>query len=452
MNVDGVLYIIGRNPQDRSTIYCINRRGSKHEGKKGYTGYDDDRYDTEVVKTFHPENGGQPDRIVALPREGALLLDRKRKLFSQVIGEPVRDQPKAVYPPRTPRPCADGPVPQQLVDRPELQLPEDLEAVAMASNPKGEIAVLMYPPEPEAPALVVLLADDKMSVSIPLDGAIAPFSIGWVDGRKWALVFEYRDVAWGEFDDDALVTRLLDDHIIEPLDADHVLFNTRIRHKDQLRRRLVRLGLDEIETVMAIWREDRRRRRGAVVYPIPFSVPKEPIVTGAFNYEKLVERLVGEGILDMVDDGRVRFDPVIKEESFLRHRLEQLKIDEIETVLAVWQKAPLQSILPLGRRFPIHWGKYRSQKNKKLCNGLSQPVRYPSTDRKGNFLLRPLHPLSFPAYPTRAAVDTVRPLDSGEPNTVWHRLYLEAYLPARTGVTVYLAAGEDRQTLKDDPE
>jgi phage tail-like protein len=103
-----------------------------------------------------------------------------------------------------------------------------------------------------------------------------------------------------------------------------------------------------------------------------------------------------------------------------------------------------------GRRYPMNRGANDSGKNKKFVNGLSRPVRYQSTDKKGNFVLRPLHPLSYPSYARDAVIKIKRLIDSGEPNTDWHRLFLEAHIPKGTGVTVYLKAGEDNAELQKD--
>ncbi|MCP4181733.1 MAG: hypothetical protein GY761_00195, partial [Hyphomicrobiales bacterium] len=189
MNTDGILYALAGDASGISTIYLINRLGSKEEGKKEAEGYDDNQYDTEVVKKLKVEDGGQPDRIVALAEGGALALDRENGRFWQVVGTPVRDQPKALYAPDTPRPCEDFPGPQHLVTRSDLQLPENREPIAMASNPNGEVAVLLFPREAENPAEVVLIKDSRMSAAAPLSQAGAPFSIGWVKDQLWAVLF-----------------------------------------------------------------------------------------------------------------------------------------------------------------------------------------------------------------------------------------------------------------------
>jgi phage tail-like protein len=54
---------------------------------------------------------------------------------------------------------------------------------------------------------------------------------------------------------------------------------------------------------------------------------------------------------------------------------------------------------------------------------------------------RELLPLSWPAYAGRGEVRAV-PVDGAEPGARWHRIYLEAAIPAGCSITVWLAAGE----------
>ena len=139
MNPEGVLYVISRDETDVSTVYMINLKGAKDDGKNAFLQDEETGEDTHVVRARFPQSDGRPDRIVAMASGGALLLDREHKTFWQIVGKPVREQPSAMYPPETPRPCADGPTPQELIDRPDLVLPEEFEAVDMASSPGGEI-------------------------------------------------------------------------------------------------------------------------------------------------------------------------------------------------------------------------------------------------------------------------------------------------------------------------
>jgi phage tail-like protein len=58
--------------------------------------------------------------------------------------------------------------------------------------------------------------------------------------------------------------------------------------------------------------------------------------------------------------------------------------------------------------------------------------------------LRPLLPLSLNSLARAGSTDNNYPkvIDSGQPRTVWHRLYLEAVLPPHCGVTVWLTASD----------
>jgi phage tail-like protein len=319
MNPEGILYVIGQDAAGLSTIYLINLKGSKEDGKTAYRDDEETSEDTNVAKGRVPAGENQPDRIVALAGGGALLLDREHNVFWQIVGKPYRSQPTAMYPPRTPRPCADGPRPQELIDRPDLKLPAGFQAVAMASNPRGETAVLLFADEVDQPAAVVLISGGEMSAPVFLDQARAPFSIGWIKDDEWALLFEDKKEAFG--------------------------------------------------------------------YGVPFL-----------------------------------------------------------------SKTPENPVTVTGRRYPLNRGPGDGQKNGRFCNAPSRPVYYPSTDKQGNFLIRPLYSLSFPSYAKQAEVRTAALIDSGEPNTVWHRLVLEACLPKGTGVIVSLAAGEDKDALAAEPQ
>lgn len=318
-NPEGMLYCLSKDDHGISTVFLINRRGAKDDGKKAFPGTGDQPVETNVVKIRLPQGENQPDRLVSLSQGGALLLDRRHKVFWQIVGKPFRAQPTATYAPATPRPCLDGPKPQELVERPDLVLPEHFEVVDIASNPNGLVAILLYPVLMDEPAAVLLVSGKRMSAPVFVDKAVAPYGIGWVKDDEWALLFE--------------------------------------------------------------------DKKEAFVYPIPW--------------------------LDKTPDGPVSVS---------------------------------------GKRYPLNWGVNDRAKNSRFCNGLSEPVCYQSTDRQGNFILRHLHPLSYPSYATDGVVKAVRIIDSGEPNTVWHRMYLEANLPKGTGVIVHVTAAEERETLESGPQ
>jgi phage tail-like protein len=63
--------------------------------------------------------------------------------------------------------------------------------------------------------------------------------------------------------------------------------------------------------------------------------------------------------------------------------------------------------------------------------------------------LRPLLPLSLNSLAQSGSTDSSYPklIDSGASQTVWHRLYLEAILPPRCGVTVWLTASDQPSSI-----
>jgi len=96
---------------------------------------------------------------------------------------------------------------------------------------------------------------------------------------------------------------------------------------------------------------------------------------------------------------------------------------------------------PLGDVYPITAGGVEAP----FAHRLGGPPRYPA----GNDRAEPLHALSLPNlarqggaanYAGSGGDFVAQLLDSGSTTTVWHRLYAEAAIPARTGFTVWLAA------------
>lgn len=103
--------------------------------------------------------------------------------------------------------------------------------------------------------------------------------------------------------------------------------------------------------------------------------------------------------------------------------------------------------LVVGERYPINAG---ASTDRRFANALETPPHYPAGE--GDALrLRPLHPLSMPALDRQGELRLAEPFDSGEPGTVWHRIYLEAKLPPGTSVTVRLSAADEVSGLPADP-
>ncbi len=195
MGADKVLYVLARDSVPQHKLYLIHLLASKEEGKKLYQGYEDALYDTERIKTMPLPAGENPDRLVTLPDGGALLFARNKREIWQVIGTPIRDQPKALYRPDTPRPLDEFKERQSIVKRTDLVLPDIGKMVAVAASAEGRVAVLFYPKAAQSLAQVILIDGDTVADPMSLEFAIAPFAIGWVDDSDWALLFEDRQQA-----------------------------------------------------------------------------------------------------------------------------------------------------------------------------------------------------------------------------------------------------------------
>ncbi len=117
--------------------------------------------------------------------------------------------------------------------------------------------------------------------------------------------------------------------------------------------------------------------------------------------------------------------------------------------LAIGQAEATQ-VQPVGDLYPLH-----DHTGNPFLHGLSLPPHYPTAMASA-----PLYPLSLPSYARQGtAISAGRnsegtaptPLDSGSLQTEWHRLYLEAVIPAKGEIRVDLAA-TDQPTLPDQPE
>jgi phage tail-like protein len=79
-----------------------------------------------------------------------------------------------------------------------------------------------------------------------------------------------------------------------------------------------------------------------------------------------------------------------------------------------------------------------------FAHGFTQPPH----DNVGGEIF-PLLPLSLNSLAPSGSARGAQPLDSGASRTVWHRIFLEASLPPRCGVVVWLAASDDPGALAD---
>jgi len=91
-----------------------------------------------------------------------------------------------------------------------------------------------------------------------------------------------------------------------------------------------------------------------------------------------------------------------------------------------------------------------------FAHRLEGPPHYPVEHTGGARGTEPLHRLSLANLAHRGearhydSAGRVHLLDSGRPDTVWHRLYAEAHLPPRAGFTVWVAATPDPEPPATD--
>lgn len=138
------------------------------------------------VKLFHPEL--QVDRIVAHPSEGAWLIDRKRKMVARVNGVPFPEHIQREFSPRVGRPCEENDRPPKIHDPVVLPVPAQWELIAAAPSAIGRFAFLFW--IQDADAQVLIWDEHTFSPPDSVCGLSAPFSIGWVEGNRWAFLLE----------------------------------------------------------------------------------------------------------------------------------------------------------------------------------------------------------------------------------------------------------------------
>jgi phage tail-like protein len=91
-----------------------------------------------------------------------------------------------------------------------------------------------------------------------------------------------------------------------------------------------------------------------------------------------------------------------------------------------------------------------------LMHAVSLPVPYgcakPSDTADALVWTRPLVSVSLPAFATLAKGTLENGFDSGASGTAWHRLYVEAEIPADTSFTIYAAASDSAETSEEITE
>lgn len=116
---------------------------------------------------------------------------------------------------------------------------------------------------------------------------------------------------------------------------------------------------------------------------------------------------------------------------------------DVAVIHLVWDEETETGVARLiYERYPM-----LSQLEPRFTSCLDGQLRY-QADADPNFpdftpRPRELHPLLQPRYPKAAQVTLLRSHDSGRPDTVWHRLYIEGCIPPGTRIEVYARAYND---------
>ncbi|MBC8009095.1 MAG: phage tail protein [Burkholderiales bacterium] len=113
-----------------------------------------------------------------------------------------------------------------------------------------------------------------------------------------------------------------------------------------------------------------------------------------------------------------------------------------EAIAYTWREGAL---VPSGEIFPL-----RAHDGGPFLHRLDGPVEYlslqPTATLPAHRAPRPLVAISQLSLARAASATLAAPLDSGQAGTVWHRLYVDARLPAGTGFTLLVAASDTAES------
>ncbi|MGG6297042.1 phage tail protein [Leptolyngbya sp. AN02str] len=113
-----------------------------------------------------------------------------------------------------------------------------------------------------------------------------------------------------------------------------------------------------------------------------------------------------------------------------------------EALVYALTNSPATPLNPLGEFYPLV-----DHAQQPFLHGVALPVHYPTTQGS-----QPLHPISLPNFAPQGQAVNASLFDSRDPQTVWHRLYLEAVIPPHCGIQVDLAASDSDQPPTDSAD
>jgi phage tail-like protein len=116
-----------------------------------------------------------------------------------------------------------------------------------------------------------------------------------------------------------------------------------------------------------------------------------------------------------------------------------------------WPADGSEVVDPVGDLYPLR----EHALGTPFLHSIDQPPSYLTAKPVGGGELiegvRQLHKISWPSYAARGSATNARPVDSGNPQTVWHRVYLEGVIPPGCGVRVWLAATAEAEAPPAGP-
>ncbi|MET1254234.1 phage tail protein [Aliikangiella maris] len=151
----------------------------------------------------------QADLLALLPEGGGWILDRQSQQLYKIINRTAEyhqhhsqpqllikpfshthlNRPNTNYNPGIERPCDENEQPCQIVKDTSRQFNPAHQIVAMASNNRGEVGILIWPDDDLANAYIIFITASGLSAPVELLAAKAPISLSFVKNHLWAVKF-----------------------------------------------------------------------------------------------------------------------------------------------------------------------------------------------------------------------------------------------------------------------
>ena len=133
------------------------------------------------------ESGFKAWRMAADPQGGVWVLDQDSRQLARVHGMPLHKLSQRTTFAETPEPCVQNTNPPRLTRLDQVNWPEDEQAVALACNEQGQLALLSWVENEDAR---IRLIDEQQTLSsaMQLSGSARPYSIAWLSQDRVAVL------------------------------------------------------------------------------------------------------------------------------------------------------------------------------------------------------------------------------------------------------------------------